>query len=242
MNLQTTAQALFIALIVLGVLFALSALGRERHVRKLEDALVRILGARVGHPEDFAAALSDAEDTFVHLHARIVHARVVLAPLPWKMEGQHLPDRKIVTPERSRSEMGEWLPECSLPPAGWKCSRVAGHTGPCATSAVKEAHPTAQSALEKCKLRFGRHFVEFTPEPMPKVKMPIHDLKDTPVEDRTWRGKAFLDLTPSQQSQAIADWMALSVRDNLLVRWINDDADSRWDIFKDALAIRGAAQ
>jgi hypothetical protein len=228
MDLQTTAQALFIALIVLGVLFALSALGRERHVRKLEDALVRILGTRVGHPEAFAEALSDAEDTFVHLHARIVHARVVLAPLPWRMEAK---------------------------PSSGTHFEVKDHSF---TSSPCKAPDQDGKTLESCKLRFGHmgtHLpnreivghvplsgVKMPPPPMPKPKMPIHDLKDTPVEDRTWRGKAFLDLTPSQQSQAIADWMALSVRDNLLVRWINDDADSRWDIFKDALAIRGAAQ
>jgi len=30
-------------------------------------------------------------------------------------------------------------PECSLPPSGWKCTRSAGHEGPCA--AVPESQP-----------------------------------------------------------------------------------------------------
>jgi hypothetical protein len=60
---------------------------------------------------------------------------------------------------------------CTVPPAGWKCSRPAGHDGPCAASPVS-ANPTAASRPQDINLEEFRETLAYC---MDDDTLNIHD-------------------------------------------------------------------
>lgn len=218
--LSAATLALFVVFLIYPVRDNVFARRANERARRLEVLMVKTLAARYQHPETFAEVLSDAEDELEYLRPRIVEERVQWNIRNLSSGGKRLPEREVVGNFKAE-------PRPVIP-----------NPGETHEQAVRRSFEHGFIKIQGYQPADGK----MPPPPKPKAKMPIHELKDTPVEDRTWRGKDFVDLTPSQQSQAIADWMTFSVRDDLLVRWINDDADSRWDIFRSALEIRGAAQ
>ena len=52
------------------------------------------------------------------------------------------------------------LGQCAAPPAGWTCSRVAGHEGPCAASPIGSGHPEGEDLCYGCGHKEDEHPTE----------------------------------------------------------------------------------
>lgn len=63
---------------------------------------------------------------------------VVLPPPAWR--------RVVEIVDREHDDIRHLgLPVCAAPPPGWRCSRAAGHDGPCAATPTGPGEPVAQS-------------------------------------------------------------------------------------------------